>query len=118
MITYEEHEILKKYWLSIGRDEHGAPKNEDRQGYSVMFQDSIWKDLSSLELNDIFHEIEHFMCDDIRRCTILDWRADLAPHCLKEREYGACEGNYLWTVYCPVRRCLTLIRWHFNWCYA
>lgn len=114
----DDYKLLEEHWASLVQDEDNTSEEDERYGYASMFMTSVWCDRTVLELNETFHQLERFMCDDIRRCTILDWRADLAPHCLEEHEYGACGGNYLWTLSCPVKRRLTLIRWHFNWYYA
>lgn len=113
----KDYEILEAHWTSLEHD-GDAPTDEDRHGYATMFRIDYLGPWPSGKQNDCFHQIERFMCDDIHGCKILDWRADLAPHCLTEYEYGGCEGNYLWTLSCPVKRRLTLIRWHYNWCYA
>ena len=114
----DDYKLLEAYWESLEQDADNISEEDKRYGYAGMFMTSICCDLKVIKLNETFHQLERFMCDDIRRCMILDWRADLAPHCVEEHEYGACGGNYLWTVSCPVKRRVTLIRFHFNWYYA
>lgn len=114
----DDYELLEAHWAALEVERGGNSEEEGRYGYSTVFQTEYDRQWQPAELNDCFHAIERFVCDDIHKCKIFDWRADQAVHCTEKHEYGACEGNYLWTVWCPVKLRLTVVRFHFNWFYA
>jgi hypothetical protein len=106
----------------VGVDYHELARafshNEDgdRWGYCLMFLHNVYGE-RKINTYDAFRRIEAFMTDDVRNCTIYDWRADLGSHCTDEDRAG-CWGCYLWTVFCPSKKRLTVVYWHFNYVYA
>lgn len=89
----------------------------ERWGYCLMMFHEVDRDLEGVSIRETFREVEAFMTDDIKNCIIYDWRADLGPHCTEEDSCG-CFGCYLWTVFCPKKNRLSVIRWHYNYVYA
>ncbi len=84
----------------------------DRLGFCWAF--SQWRGFhrywDGRDIHRFFKSVEGFMTNDIQDCVIYDWRADLGAHCTEE--YDVCFGNYLWTVYCPDKKRLTVIWSH------